>query len=135
MRAAAILALGTVAGALASAPALAGPFKDDTGRQLYTRFCASCHGEAGFGDGPVAPSLEVLVPDLTRLHQRSGGRFPEERVRKIIDGRETWPAHGTRLMPVWGYELRAATGTDAAGEAEAGRLVDRMVQYLRSIQQ
>lgn len=135
MRAAAILALGTLAGTFASAAALAGPFSDDTGRQLYERFCASCHGEAGFGDGPVAPSLKILVPDLTRLYQRSGGKFPEERVRQIIDGRETWPAHGTRLMPVWGYELRATTGTDAAGEKEAGRLVDRMVQYLRSIQQ
>lgn len=86
------------------------PLADYTGAELFGRFCASCHGSRGFGDGPVAPSLKVMIPDLTELSKRSGGKFPAERVREIVDGRAVLPAHGTRLMPVWGYELEARAG-------------------------
>ena len=119
----------------ASAAASADEFSAYTGRQLYERFCASCHGEAGFGDGPVAASLKVVVPDLTRMYQRNGARFPEERVRKIIDGRQLYPVHGTRYMPVWGQELWVEEGADAKAEANVGKIVDKLVDYLHSIQQ
>lgn len=135
MRRAAIPAALTFIAFLAGGPALAGTYDDYTGRQLYDRFCASCHGDGGFGDGPVAPSLKVVVPDLTRLYQRNGGKFPEERVKKIIDGREVYPVHGTRYMPVWGVEFRAAEGGSQQADEEAGKLVDRLAEYLRSIQQ
>lgn len=115
--------------------AFAGPYSDFTGRQLYARFCASCHGEAGFGDGPVAPALQVVVPDLTRMYQRNSGTFPEERVRRIIDGRQVYPVHGSRFMPVWGQELWLEEGANPQAAAEVGRMVDRLVDYLRSIQQ
>jgi mono/diheme cytochrome c family protein len=116
---------------LGTATAQGGSHADASGRDLYARFCASCHGEAGFGDGPVAPALKVLVPDLTRLWQRSGGSFPEERVRRIVDGREIYVSHGTRYMPVWGQEFRVAEDSDE----ESRRIVDELVRYLRSIQQ
>lgn len=113
-------------------------FTDYSGAQLFGRFCASCHGSLGFGDGPVAPTLKVMIPDLTELSKRSGGRFPDDRVREIIDGRAVLPAHGSRPMPVWGYELEAQAG---AGEAGAGNprdkaqtLIDRLVDHLRSMQ-
>lgn len=114
------------------------PFVDYTGGQLFGRFCASCHGPLGFGDGPVAPSIKVMIPDLTELSKRSGGRFPDERVREIIDGRAVLPAHGTRPMPVWGYELEARAGAgDAPGDHPrdtAQTLIDRLVDHLRSMQ-
>lgn len=136
MRAAPLIAAAAAAAALvASVPASAGPFADYSGRQLYERFCQSCHGDRGFGDGPVADSLKVLVPDLTRLYKRSGGQFPEDRVRRIIDGRQVYPVHGTRHMPVWGQELWVEGGATPGAEAEARAMVDRMVEYLRSIQQ
>ncbi len=113
----------------------ASPFADYNGRDLYARFCASCHGAAGFGDGPVAPALKVMVPDLTRLYQRHGGRFPEDLVRRIIDGRQVYPVHGSRVMPVWGQELWLAEGAGADAGTEVARMVDRLVDYLRSIQQ
>jgi mono/diheme cytochrome c family protein len=110
------------------------PFLDYNGDQLFQRFCASCHGPLGYGDGPVAPSIKVLIPDLTQLSQRSGGRFPADRVREIIDGRAVLPAHGTRPMPVWGYELEAQVPPDQSGRAVAQSLIDRLVEHLRSIQ-
>ncbi len=101
-----------------------------SGAELYKRFCSSCHGSGGAGDGPVAATLRVMVPDLSRLAQRRGGVFPTASVRRIIDGREVRAAHGARRMPVWGYEFRAA-GAD--GE-KADTLVERLVEHLRSIQ-
>ena len=105
-----------------------------TGVGLYRTYCASCHGVDGHGDGPVAPSLKVEVPDLTRIARRQGGRFPAEQLRKIIDGRTTVPPHGTRTMPVWGQAFSAAGGGDSRSAAQASRLVDLLVQYLQSIQ-
>lgn len=118
---------------LLAASAGAGPFDDYTGRELYARFCASCHGSLGLGDGPVAASLKVMVPDLTRL-QGPATSFPEERVRRAIDGRDVYVAHGSRNMPVWGAVLAAEGGGDEAAQATAGRAIDRLVAYLRSIQ-
>ena len=137
MRAAATLLVLSV---FSAGPALAGSFDDYTGRQLYERFCASCHGSGGSGDGPVAPSLKVVVPDLTRLYQRNNASFPAERVHRIIDGREVFVAHGTRYMPVWGQVLAAEEGARSGGDSQqadesAGKLVDRLVEYIRSIQQ
>jgi mono/diheme cytochrome c family protein len=110
------------------------PFLDYNGDQLFQRFCASCHGPQGYGDGPVAPSLKVLIPDLTELTKRAGGRFPADRVHEIIDGRAVLTAHGTRPMPVWGYELEAQVPPDQSGRAVAQGLIDRLVEHLRSIQ-
>lgn len=73
------------------------------GPALYTTYCAVCHGEGGKGDGPMAKSLKTAPPDLTRLAARNRGKFPMERVQKIIASKEQVPAgHGTREMPVWG---------------------------------
>lgn len=109
-----------------------------TGPELFARFCASCHGPGGQGDGPVAPSLKVMIPDLTELARRSGGKFPDQRVREIIDGRAVLPAHGSRPMPVWGYELEARAGETEAGALhardEAQALIDRLVNHLRDLQ-
>lgn len=110
------------------------PFDTYSGEQLYSRFCASCHGPAGRGDGPVGPTLNIVVPDLTRIAARSGGRFPEERIREIVDGRAVIPAHGTRYMPVWGYELEAQAPEDQPGRAAAQTMIDRLVGYLQSLQ-
>ncbi len=35
------------------------------GARLYTRYCRQCHGEAGAGDGPLAPELDPPPSDLT----------------------------------------------------------------------
>lgn len=131
MRSAAFIVLACWLG---TGSAAAAGFADYSGPQLYQRFCASCHGVGGFGDGPVAPSLKVMIPDLTELSRRSGGRFPEERIRRVIDGRQAYPAHGTRDMPVWGQELWIEQGADAEAEAVTRRVVDRLVEYLRSMQ-
>lgn len=104
------------------------------GPELFRVYCASCHGAEGLGNGPVASSLRVDVPDLTQIARRHGGRFPADRIRGIIDGRAALPPHGTRDMPVWGRAFRAAAGNDSQSGAQSDRLIDLLVQYLQSIQ-
>ena len=106
-----------------------------SGMQLYEQLCASCHGVEGKGDGPVAPLIKIGVPDLTRIAYRDGGEFPTEDVRRTIDGRFERPAHGPRDMPVWGWQLydESATG-DQEARASTDSMIDRLVEYVRSIQ-
>jgi len=78
--------------------------------------------------------MKVEVPDLTRIMARQG-RFPTEQIRRIIDGRTTLPPHGTRDMPVWGREFRSAAIGVPPQKQPADKLIDLLVDYVRSIQQ
>jgi hypothetical protein len=84
----------------------------------------------------VAKSFRIEVPDLTRIAHRHAGVFPAEQIRKIIDGRTTLPPHGSREMPVWGFELYLENQN--AGYPDPQRrtddLIARLTEYLRSIQ-
>ncbi len=107
---------------------------DYSGEEIFGRFCASCHGEMAHGDGPVARSLGVMVPDLTRISQRYGG-FPTNLIRDAIDGRGARiDAHGLRTMPVWGYEFWVEEGGDVTAQQEMRKTIAKLVDYLRSIQ-
>lgn len=72
------------------------------GRELYESYCASCHGIDARGNGPVAASLRIAPPDLTRIAQRNAGFFPTQKIEQIIAGEEGAGSHGSRQMPIWG---------------------------------
>lgn len=121
--------------AIATVAARAQDFSGYSGAQLYTRFCASCHGVTGLGDGPVAASFKIIVPDLTRIAQRHGGAFPEDQVSRIIDGREKLPPHGSRDMPVWGFEFLGQNAARPEPQRRTEELIARLTEHLRSMQQ
>jgi mono/diheme cytochrome c family protein len=75
---------------------------ENLGQKEFLRSCASCHGESGKGDGPVANSLATPPSDLTKLSKENNGVFPIARIYEVIDGRIERLIHGTREMPVWG---------------------------------
>ena len=108
--------------------------EEPSGREVYLRHCASCHGDLGTGDGPVAASLRRPPADLTEIARRAGGSFDERRVMQVIDGRALVAEHGTRSMPVWGVVFEE----ELEGEPYAGYtslLRSRnLTDYLRSIQ-
>ncbi|MGR8948321.1 MAG: c-type cytochrome [Gammaproteobacteria bacterium] len=77
----------------------------NTGRHIYLRNCAICHGAAGKGDGDFSSLLVVAPTDLTTLAKRNEGSFPFEQVFETISGNELLPAHGSRDMPIWGQQF------------------------------
>ena len=91
--------------------------EDMSGAELYKTFCSSCHGDRARGNGPVARTLKVRVPDLTRIAARNGGTFPTEQVRLMIEGRNVPSVHGSRDMPVWGWQFYAFEGEDPVRRA------------------
>ena len=107
---------------------------DYSGQELFERFCASCHGTSATGNGPVAGALNVMVPDLTTIAARYG-EFPVTVVRDVIDGRGIdMRAHGTRTMPVWGYELWVDEGGDVTAQNAVRQAIVKLVDYVRSVQ-
>lgn len=74
----------------------------EQGRDLYLRFCASCHGMQGKGDGAVSKLLKIKPTDLTLLKKRNKEVFPLEQVMTSIDGTRVVRSHGEAEMPVWG---------------------------------
>ena len=108
--------------------------EDYSGEEIFGRFCASCHGAEGRGDGPVSRSLNVAVPDLTSITMRYG-EFPAGVIRDVVDGRGIDKrAHGTREMPVWGYEFWVDEGGDVNAQRVVREAINKLVEHVRSIQ-
>ena len=77
----------------------------DVGKTEYQSSCAACHGVDAKGDGPFSKNLKTAPADLTILAKKNNGVFPVNTVYKIIDGRSSISSHGTREMPIWGYQF------------------------------
>ena len=103
-----------------------------SGKQLYARYCALCHGADAKGGGPFSPQLKVWPPDLTQLAKKNNGVFPALHLAETINGESAKNAHGSREMPIWGPVFRSlAHGHDDSAQLQ----VDNLVKYLESIQQ
>jgi mono/diheme cytochrome c family protein len=76
------------------------------GREMFSQYCASCHGLSGKGDGPLADTLKKPPTDLTQISKKADGVFPHAKVHQFIDGERAIRAHGSRDMPIWGKEFR-----------------------------
>lgn len=100
------------------------------GRELYTAYCASCHGLDAKGTGPVASVLKTPVPDLTRLPLKNG-KLPVADLEKFILGEgPVKVAHGSADMPVWGPVFRRVEKDQDLGLVR----VRRVVEYLKTLQ-
>jgi mono/diheme cytochrome c family protein len=105
-----------------------------SGKDLYVRFCASCHGVTGKGDGSVAGSFKVEVPDLTLIARRAKGVYPRDRIEKIIDGRHIIGAHGSRTMPVWGEDFSRLEIGNPEAERSTRLIILRLADYVWLLQ-
>lgn len=105
------------------------------GQILYLTYCQSCHGTAGHGNGPAAPSLRTPPTDLTLLWERYGTPLDREKIEEYIDGRRLLDFHGQREMPIWGKEFfpDVPPGTPHL-ESVKSRLIEVLVQYLETLQ-
>jgi mono/diheme cytochrome c family protein len=115
---------------------------ENLGQKEFLRSCASCHGESGKGDGPVAKSLVKPPADLTKLSAKNNGVFPISRVYETIDGRIQSLTHGTREMPVWGDTyMQDVTNRDSRdftskemAEALVRQRILALVEYISTLQ-
>jgi len=132
------LALGVAGGMwLVDAASAAEPVDGvlaDMGRPYFERYCASCHGLSGAGDGPTAGVLRAPPADLRLIAARRGGEFPDGEVAQFIDGRFDVKAHGSREMPVWGERFSQNIPEPEVADAIARGKIVVLIEYLKSIQ-
>jgi mono/diheme cytochrome c family protein len=121
------------AGAAVAEPAF-DPVLAEMGKEEFPRYCGSCHGIHGEGDGPTAEALRTRPADLTRIAARRGGSFPAGEIARFIDGRFALAAHGSREMPVWGERFGEVIPEASVAEEVARGKIAVLVEYLKSIQ-
>jgi len=76
------------------------------GPGMYVKYCASCHGVTGKGDGPAAPAFRRPPTNLTVLATNNGGTFPTLLVLHTLKFGPSAPKHGNVQMPVWDNVFR-----------------------------
>jgi len=107
------------------------PTSPASGQEMYTTYCAVCHGADGKGGGPAASALKVPPTNLTLLSKNNGGKYPALKVSSAIRGESAVPAHGSKEMPIWG----SLFWTMSHGhEGEVQQRVANLTQYIESLQ-
>jgi mono/diheme cytochrome c family protein len=117
-------ALGALAaGALLAAPAALAAGAA-AGKAKYDMFCASCHGPAGKGDGPVGATLnpkprDFSVGDFKFDTDGDGKRGTDADLKNVVkNGGGAYG--GSAMMAPWGATLSAAD-------------LDNVVAFVRSL--
>jgi len=89
--------------ALLAAPDAAAQGDPKAGRELYNKWCSSCHGVGGKGEGPVSASLPV----------KPGNHADGTRMNILTDTylftivKQGGPAvQKSQMMPPWGTQLK-----------------------------
>jgi mono/diheme cytochrome c family protein len=104
-----LLSAGVLVGAVAlGVRALAQEEASDSfaGAFTYRTHCLRCHGPEGAGDGAAAENLRFQPPDLRLIARRNKGKFPFDRVRRIVDGRKPVKGYDGSGMPAFGDVFR-----------------------------
>jgi len=102
-----------------------------SGKEMYTAYCAVCHGTDGKGGGPAASALKVPPTDLTVLSKNNGGKYPALKVTSSIRGESATPAHGSKEMPVWGTLFWSMS---QGHEGEVQERVTNLTHYIETLQ-
>lgn len=109
----------------------------EEGADLFSRYCAACHGTHAQGAGPMASIMIIPPTDLTALSAENGGVFPRIRTIARIDGRDPLIAHGSP-MPIFG-DFFAGKGETIRGEdgvlIMTSKPVIDLLGYLESVQE
>ena len=100
------------------------------GKTLFHQYCAVCHGVDGKGEGPAAATLKQQPSNLTAISRRNNGKFPEDKMLRILKGDEPLLSHGTQEMPIWGPLFYGMSTKLSMGQIR----IHALVSYLEQIQ-
>jgi len=103
-----------------------------SGKETFLKYCASCHGESGKGNGPAATAMKDPLPDLRTLAQRHEGKYPAGYVSAVVKFGKSMAAHGSEDMPVWGSRFKTL---DPIHDPTGQQHVDGVVAFLESLQE
>jgi len=94
--------------------AMKNPVKTDaaslaTGKELYNKHCASCHGKTGLGDGVKARTLETFSGDFSKpsyQNQTDGELFGKTKL-----GRDEMPKYDGKIPDegIWAMIIYSRT--------------------------
>jgi mono/diheme cytochrome c family protein len=110
------------------------PTSASSGPQMFSTYCAVCHGADGKGNGPAASALKSPATDLTMLSQRNGGTFPTDHVGSVLKFGVTNPAHGSADMPIWGDLMQTLTPASQNAGPVVHQRISNLIDYLKTIQ-
>ena len=102
------------------------------GKQMYTNYCAPCHGVDEKGQGPAASALKARPTDLTVLAKNNNGKYPDAHIVTVLQFGSELPAHGSAQMPVWGPILGSM---NRSNDMDKQLRISNLSRYLESIQQ
>lgn len=108
------------------------PTAANNGHQMYTSYCAPCHGQDGKGNGPVAAAMKSQPTDLTQLMRNNHGKYPDTHVVSVLEFGSELSAHGSATMPVWGPIFGNMNRTHLQ---EKQLRISNLAHYLESIQE
>ena len=101
------------------------------GKQMFTSYCAPCHGADGRGNGPVAPALKMQPTDLTGLAKANHGKYPDSHIASVLRFGADVRSHGSAEMPVWGSVF---TKMSRVNSQETDLRTANLSRYLESLQ-
>jgi mono/diheme cytochrome c family protein len=105
-----------------------------SGKQMFTDYCAPCHGKEGAGNGPAASAMKKTPANLAVLAKNNGGKYPAAHVAAVLRFGDERPAHGSKEMPVWGQLFQSLNWSSGSKEMEAQQRINRLNSYLESLQ-
>lgn len=98
-----------------------------TGQEIFVKYCASCQGTDGVGNGPAAMAMKTPPPDLTALTRRHEGKCPAGYVGALLKFGRSLASHGSEEMPVWGLRLKEI---DPVRDPSGQQHIDDVVAYI-----
>jgi mono/diheme cytochrome c family protein len=102
-----------------------------SGQQMYSNYCAPCHGVDGRGQGPIASALRKPPTDLTVLSKNNRGKFPDTHIVTVLQNGPEIPSRATAEMPIWGPILGRM---DMSNPQDRLLRISNLSRYLDSIQ-
>lgn len=102
-----------------------------SGKEMFTQYCAPCHGAAGKGNGPAASAMKVAPTDLTQLGKNHEGKYPANSVASVLRFGNGSGPHGSADMPVWGPLFQSL---DRFHDTTVQQRISNIVTYIETLQ-